>query len=91
MWNPHIHAIVTRGLFLPDGSWPPIPYVDSQKAEFLFRHKVLGVLRDRELLSRKRIELLLSWRNSGFGVHNWTTVYPSDSEGPTRLPASMRP
>jgi hypothetical protein len=26
-WNPHIHAIVTRGVFL-DGTWQPIPYVD---------------------------------------------------------------
>jgi hypothetical protein len=42
-----------------------IPYVDSHKAELLFRHKVLGLLRDRELISPERIDLLLSWRNSG--------------------------
>ena len=23
-WNPHIHAIVTRGVFLRNGSWQPI-------------------------------------------------------------------
>jgi Putative transposase len=45
-WYPHIHAIVTRGVFLDDGSWLPIPFVDSHKAELLFRHKVLGLLRD---------------------------------------------
>ncbi len=49
-WNPHIHAIVTRGVFLDDGSWQPIPYVDSHKAELVFRHKVLRFLRDRELI-----------------------------------------
>jgi hypothetical protein len=84
-WNPHIHAIVTRGVFLNDGSWLPIPYLDSHKAELLFRHKVLGLLRDRELISAERIDLLLSWRNSGFGVHNRTSVYPSDSEGLHKL------
>ncbi len=26
-WNPHIHAIVTRGVFLANGQWHPIPYV----------------------------------------------------------------
>ncbi len=34
----------------------------------------------------------LSWRNSGFGVHNRTTVYPSDSVGLHRLACYlMRP
>ncbi len=84
-WNPHIHAIVSRGLFLDDGSWPPIPYVDSHKAELVFRHQVLRLLRDRELITQERIDLLLSWRNSGFGVHNRTTFYPTDSEGLEKL------
>ena len=50
-WNPPIHAIVTRGVFLDDGSWQPVAYVDSYKAELVFRHKVLGLLRDRELIT----------------------------------------
>jgi hypothetical protein len=91
-WNPHIHAIVTRGVFLEEGSWLPIPYVDSHTAELLFRHKVLGLLRDRELITPERIDLLRSWRNSGFGVHNRTSVYPSDSEGLHKLACYlMRP
>ena len=59
-WNPHIHALVTRGVFLDDGTWHPIPCVDSHNAELLFRHKVLGLLRDREHITQERIELLLS-------------------------------
>ena len=43
-WNPHLHAIVTRGVFLDHGSWHPIPCVDSHKAELVFRHKVLMVV-----------------------------------------------
>ncbi|HSF14463.1 MAG TPA: transposase, partial [Vicinamibacteria bacterium] len=84
-WNPHIHALVSRGVFLPDASWHPIPYVDSHKAELFFRHKILGLLRDLELITQQRIELLLSWTNSGFGVHNRTTVYPADSQGLHKL------
>ncbi len=68
------------------------PYVDSHKAELVFRHKVLELLRDRDLITQERIDLLLSWRNSGFGVHNRTTVYPSDSEGLHKLACYlMRP
>jgi hypothetical protein len=84
-WNPHIHAIVTRGVFLDDASWHPIPYVDTHKTELVFRHKVLRLLRDKDLITEERIELLLSWRNSGFSVHNHTTVYPNDTEGLHRL------
>ncbi len=86
------HAIVTRGVFFDDGSWHPIPYVDTHRAELLFCHKVLRLLRDRELITQERIDLLLSWRHSGFSVHNHTTVYPSDTEGlhPWRAEASAK-
>jgi hypothetical protein len=84
-FNPHIHTIVTRGVFLGDGSWEPIPYVDAHKAELVFRNKVLKLLRDCELITQVRIDLLLSWRHSGFSVHNRTTVYPSDTEGLHKL------
>jgi hypothetical protein len=84
-WNPHIHSITSRGLFTTDGQWIPVPYVDAHQAELLFRHKILRLLRQRELISQERIDLLLSWRNSGFSVHNRTTVYPDDTEGMHKL------
>ncbi len=84
-WNPHIHSIVSRGVFKPDGTWIPVPYVDAHQAELLFRHKLFALLRNRGLISQDRIDLLLSWRHSGFSVHNHTTVYPSDTEGMHKL------
>lgn len=84
-WNPHIHAVVSRGARSRDGQWHPIPYVDPHQAELLFRHKVLRLLRERELIYHERIDLLLSWRHSGFSVHNHTTVYPADTDGLHRL------
>ena len=64
-WNPHVHALVSRGGWDREGTWVPVPYVDSKAAELLFRHKVIVFLRNEELLSEERIELLLSWQNSG--------------------------
>ena len=52
--------------------------MDEGSAEELFRHKVLALLRRRGLLSQERIELLLSWRRSGFSVHNRVHVHPGD-------------
>ena len=55
-----------------------MPYVDEGAAERLFRHKVLALLRRRGLLSPERIELLLSWRRSGFSIHNRVWVHPGE-------------
>jgi hypothetical protein len=55
--------------------------VDERAAEELFRHKVLGMLRGKGLLSEERIELLLSWRRSGFSVHNRVYAHPGDGRG----------
>jgi hypothetical protein len=52
--------------------------VDERAAKELFRHKVLGLLRRRGLLSQERIELLLSWRRSGFSAHNRVYAHPGD-------------
>jgi len=77
-FHPHVHAVVTRGGWTGSGEWVPVPYVDERAAEKLFRHKVLGMLRRRGLLSPERIELLLSWKRSGFSVHNRVYAHPDD-------------
>jgi len=56
----------------------PAPCVNEGATEKLFRHKVLALLCRRGLLSQERIELLNSWRRSGFSVHNRVFVHPRD-------------
>ena len=77
--------MVTRGGWDRAGTWVPVPYVDATSAELLFRHKVIALLRDEQLLTEERIELLLSWQNTGFSVHNSVTVGPEDAAGSERL------
>jgi len=55
--------------------------VDEGATEKLFRHKILALLRRRGLLSQERIELLLSWRRSGFSIHNRVYVPAGESQG----------
>lgn len=80
-FNPHVHAIATRGGWTASGVWVPVPYVDERAAERLFAHKILRMLREKDLLSERRIELLLSWRRSGFSVHNRVRVDAGDARG----------
>ena len=84
-WSPHVHALVSRGGWDREGAWVPVPFVDAKPAELLFRHKVIALLRDEELLSDERIEMLLSWQSTGFSVHNTVTVDNADPQGTERL------
>ena len=84
-WNPHVHALVTRGGWDREGAWAPIPYVDQTAAAELLRYKVFRFLAREGLVTPERIELLLSWRHSGFSVHNTVTVAPDDGAGLERL------
>jgi hypothetical protein len=89
-WNPHIHALASRGGWNARGQWVPLPYIDAHAAELLFRHKVFQLLKNHGLLSDERIELLLSWKkHTGFSVDNSTIVYPSDERGLERLARYM--
>jgi len=67
-FHPHVHALCSRGGWNAAGQWVPVPYLDHRMAEELFRHRVLRLLKKQHLLSDERIELLLSWRRSGFNI-----------------------
>ena len=78
--HPHVHALVSRGGWTRDDRFVPIPYVDPLAAQRLFRHQVFAFLLREELISLERIELLSSWRRSGFSVHNSVYVSSGDQQ-----------
>ena len=84
-FHPHVHAIASHGGWRKDGTWVPVAYVDSGAAEKVFRHHVLSFLRKRGLIDEERVQLLLSWRHSGFSVHNSVVVEPEDPTAVERL------
>ena len=67
-FHPHIHVLCSRGGWNASAQWVPVPYLDQRMAEQLFRHRVLRLLKREHLLSDERIDLLLSWRRSGFSA-----------------------
>ena len=84
--HPHVHAVAPRGGWDSDGRWVPVPFVDTDAAERLFRHKVLSLLKQEGLLTEERLDLLLSWRHhTGFSVDASVKVEPEDGAGLERL------
>jgi hypothetical protein len=59
--------------------------VSTTAAEKLFAHKIIHLLKNKGLLSDERIELLGSFRHSGFSVDCSITVWPKDTARLLRL------
>ena len=88
-FNPHIHALVADGVFLPSGTFrvlPPLP--EAALCEAL-RHKVLGFLCKEGVLDTELEQRMLNWRHSGFSVHNRVHTIADDAEGRQRLARYM--
>ena len=85
-YNAHVHAIVPRGGWDDGGVWTPVPYIDNDVAERLFRGKVLAFLTLEGLLSDERARLLMSWNhNSGFSVDDSVRIEPEDQKSMERM------
>ena len=79
--HPHAHCLASRGVWDETGQWLPLPYIDTVAAEKLFAHKILHLLKSKGLLTEERIELLTSFRHSGFSVDASPILWPQDTQG----------
>jgi len=53
--------------------------VPCKKLENLFRHQVFKMLLREKKISRELVDKLLSWKNSGFNIHNQVKIQSHDS------------
>ena len=85
-WNPHIHALASRGAWDEQGRWIPLSQIDTRAAELMFRHKVLRFLLNAGRIDEHRVALLLSWtHHTGFSVDNSVTLEHEDGHALQRL------
>ena len=76
--NPHLHAIVTAGCFLPNGSFDGVPGFHAEDLEEAFQYEVLKMLEKEGKINDAVIENMLSWRHTGFHVHIGGRIWPED-------------
>ena len=77
-FHPHIHAIVSDGLFRKTGTFYVMPDVDLKPLEDIFRAKVFKMLKDEGKIDDNLINNLLGWKHSGFSVHNKARISRDD-------------
>jgi len=79
-FHPHVHALVTDGVFLRDGSFERVWRWDQHALTELFRRKVLAALRREQRLTEEAHLKLLSWEHAGFSVHVGAPILPDDTQ-----------
>ena len=80
-FHPHLHALVTDGVFTPTGWFMAFPKIDLYTLEHLFRHRVLQMLLRERRIDEAVIRKLLGWQHSGFSLHNAVRIGADDAEG----------
>ncbi|MBM3712591.1 MAG: transposase, partial [Actinobacteria bacterium] len=76
-YNPHLHILCADGAFDDSGIfYAAAADLDAASLEPLFRHKILSMLKRKGLITSRVIELICSWRHSGFNVYCGERIYP---------------
>ena len=85
-FNPHLHILAADGGFIDNGAFYAAgANLDASTLEPLFRHKILSMLKKRGLIGDRVIELVLSWRHSGFNVYCSDRIYPRRAQSMENL------
>jgi hypothetical protein len=83
-FHPHVHAIVTDGVFHPLGAkalfFERVEWWDVAAVARVFREFVFAALIAAERLRPETAEMMRSWQHSGFNVHASEPVLPTDRE-----------
>jgi hypothetical protein len=83
--HPHIHSLVTEGVFLPDGTYVPLPKLATEPFLKLWEQAVFDLLLSEGKITPEVIENIRSWQHSGFSVDQSVRLEAGDTEGIQRL------
>jgi len=85
-FHPHLHLLCSDGCFYGDGAFKVSPAFDTKPLEEIFRHKIFKMLLSKGKIIQEMVDLLMSWKNSGFNVFcgyppSWSPRVPRRSNG----------
>jgi len=90
-FHPHLHAIVTDGLFRDTGTFYVMRDVDLSPLENLFRAEVFKFLKKEGKITAELIQKLMAWRHSGFSIDNGVRIKKEDTKGREAIAPSVSP
>ena len=84
-FHPHLHLLVTDGVFRPDGTFIHLGFHQIEVLTEAFRRALLRAFVRKELLSEHDAQSMLAWPHSGFHVHNAVRLEADDPHGILQL------
>jgi hypothetical protein len=84
-WHPHIHALVSEGVFLPEGRFMPLPPLANEPFLKLWEQEVFGLLLAEGKITEEVVANIRSWTHSGFSVDQSVRLVSGDAQGVRRL------
>ena len=78
--NPHVHALVTDGVFTPEREFLNLPSLDTAAICEVFRRLLLRRLHAAQRLSERFMDNLLAWVHPGFSVFAGPPISPEDRQ-----------
>ncbi len=88
-FHPHIHALVTDGVFLPDGTFRQLSEVDTGAIHDLWQRRVFQLLLSEGKIDQDTIDQMTCWQHSGFSVDRSVYLPKGDVAGLERLAQYM--
>ena len=73
-FHPHVHLIVTDGLFRNTGTFYVMRKVDLKPLEDIFKVSIFKMLKKEGKINDDLINKLSQWKHSGFSVHNGVRI-----------------
>jgi hypothetical protein len=67
-FHPHIHALVSEGIFLPEGTFVPLPKLATEPFLKLWEQEVFKLLLIEGKITDEIVANIRSWQHSGFSV-----------------------
>ncbi len=67
-FNPHAHVLCTDGCFYGEGMFRVAPRFETKQLEEIFRHKVFKMMLSKGKITQELVDMLMTWRHSGFNV-----------------------
>ncbi len=80
-FHPHLHAIVSDGLFNKNGTLYVMPKAKLKYLEEIFRSGVFTMLKEEGKITDEIITKLMKWRHSGFSLDNGVRIARDDEKG----------
>jgi Putative transposase len=84
--HPHIHALVSEGVFLPEtGAFLPLPKLATEPFLRLLEQEVCALLLAEGKITEEVVQNIRSWKHSGFSVDQSGRLEAGDQQGIQRL------